>query len=80
MADSDSTLDLSQLVADKNRIAETVGEHIHKISFIQGVLTLNEGGSLPDVVDTSGLYYILEDIILGLKGVHADLASLGKGV
>lgn len=80
MADANSTLDLSQLGFDKNRISETVGENIHKLAFIQGVLTLSgDGNSLPEVVDTSGLYYILEDIILGLKGVRADVASIGGG-
>lgn len=76
MADSNSTADQSNSVFDKRRTAESVGEQIHKLQFLQGVLTLQEGGQVPEYIHTTGLYYVMDDVINGLKRIHDQINSL----
>jgi hypothetical protein len=76
MADANSTADLTNNVFDKRLTTESIGEQIHKLEFLQGVLTLQEDGNLPDHIHTSGLYYIMDDVINGLKTIHGQINSL----
>lgn len=72
MANADSTLSKKSDL-DVVDVLDNLSHDTHKLVFLQDVLTLQANGKLTEGLETAGLYFIMQEIIVSLKGTYEFL-------
>lgn len=52
---------------------DVLNDTAHKVEFLQDVLTLQPDGKLPESMNTTGLYFIMSDVVNTLRRVSKSL-------
>lgn len=58
---------------DSLEMLDVLNHTAHKVEFLQDVLTLQPDGKLPEELNTTGLYYIMADVVDTLRRVSKSL-------